>query len=86
MISANGSYGCAFVQNLFPPTPQSVYAWQNCSGHSPSLCMTPQSELNYTGLPLNATSGVGLGINSSGGGMVIGMLLLGVMAQIALNT
>jgi len=84
MLSANGSYGCAFVQNIFPPTLQSVNAWGECSGYS--ICETPQRDLNYTGLPSNTTSGVGLGISSSGGGMVIGMLLLGAMAQIALNT
>ncbi|KAG0693812.1 hypothetical protein DFH29DRAFT_881172 [Suillus ampliporus] len=82
MLSANGSYGCAFVQNQFPATMQSVYAWDNCSINSTSACERPPS----TGLPSGAISGA-VSLNGRGirGRLMIGILLLGVMAQMLLD-
>ncbi|KAG0692699.1 hypothetical protein DFH29DRAFT_882147 [Suillus ampliporus] len=87
LLSANGSYGCAFVQNQFPATLQSIFAWRNCSDPSSSICELPVPSLNYTGLPSGYTSGgVGMCGSGIGGSLMIGMLLFGVMAQMALIT
>jgi hypothetical protein len=84
MITANATYGCAYMQNTFPPTLQSIDAWISCTGDD-YIC---ESALNgYTGLPSNTTSrGVSMGGSGVGGGMMIVMLLLGLTAQMTLNT
>ncbi|KAG1731068.1 uncharacterized protein EDB91DRAFT_1085188 [Suillus paluster] len=86
MFSANSSYGCAFVQNQFPATIQSVEAWRHCST-APYECEIPSPSSNYTGLsPGDISRGVGTSGSGVGGSLMIGMLVLGVMAQMALTT
>ncbi|KAG1731073.1 uncharacterized protein EDB91DRAFT_1085193 [Suillus paluster] len=84
MLSANGSYGCAYVQNTFPATTQSVKAWANCSSTG-FMCELPSTYSNYTGRPSGNTTTTSGGVGI-GGSLMIGLLLFGVMAQVALTT
>jgi len=76
MLSANGTYGCAFGQSPFPPTMQSMHAFMTCIGNTTQVvCELP---LSHTSAPSGARS-VGMGGSGVRGGLMIGMFLLGVM-------
>jgi hypothetical protein len=82
MTTANGTYGCTYVQNIFPPTQQSIDAWIRCIGGDCGCVIPPN-----TGLPSNTGVSTSRGDSTRGsgigGGMMIGILLLGLMT---LNT